>query len=308
MIVLRGPWQTWPVVTGPTSMAIGVMDGVHIGHRALLSRLDRSAEATVLTFEPHPVEVLRPGTPPRLITSLEERLARLESAGIDCVGVLDLSEIKELSPEDFVKGILVDRMRLAHLVVGEDFRFGKDRTGDVALLERMGTELGFVVETTPLVTRDEIPVSSSRIRELIESGDVSGASELLDSWFTITNVVVDGDKRGRQIGFPTANLRPPARKVIPARGVYACFATVAGEVHDAAVNVGVRPTFGGGELLVEAFILDFDEDIYGNDLSIEFVQYLRPELEFSGVEDLVARMEQDVVDTRASLDQVRSGI
>jgi riboflavin kinase/FMN adenylyltransferase len=207
-----------------------------------------------------------------------------------------------------VERILADRLRLAHLVVGEDFRFGKDRTGDVALLERLGTEMGFVVETIPLVTRDEVPVSSSRIRELIEAGEVSRTAELLDSWFTITHPVVDGDKRGRQIGFPTANLRPPARKVIPARGVYACFATLAGEVHDAAVNVGVRPTFGGGELLIEAFILDFDEDIYGKELSLQFVQYLRPELEFSGVDELVARMGQDVVDTRARLDQVRSGI
>jgi riboflavin kinase/FMN adenylyltransferase len=289
-------------------VTIGVLDGVHRGHRSLLNRLDRSLTATVLTFDPHPVEVLRPGTPPRLITTIDERVALLDGVGVECVGVLDLTEIKEQAPEEFVEAILVGKLNTAQLVVGEDFRFGKDRTGDVGLLARLGSDLGFEVDIIELVRDGDRPVSSSRIRGLIESGDVGVASELLESWFAVTNVVVDGDKRGRQIGFPTANLRPAERKVVPATGVYACFATVDGVHHDAAVNVGVRPTFGGGELLIEAYIIDFDDDIYGEELTLEFVAYSRPELRFAGVDDLVAQMRRDVDEAQVILEAARSRI
>jgi len=308
MNVLDGSWRGWPAVTDPSSVTIGVLDGVHLGHRALLGRLDDSMSRTVLTFDPHPVEILRPGTPPRLITTIGERIALLDGSGVDCVGVLDLAEIKDQMPREFVEGVLIEKLRVGHLVVGEDFRFGKDRSGDVEMLEALGLELGFAVETMSLVADSEAAVSSSRIRGLIEAGEVSAASALLDSWFTVTNTVIDGDKRGREIGFPTANIRPPDRKVLPARGVYSCFATVHGVRHDAAVNVGVRPTFGGGELLIEAFIFDFSEDIYGADLTLEFVEYTRPEREFSGVGALVARMERDVAESRSVLDRARSRI
>lgn len=308
MNVLDGPWHLWEPLERPSSVTIGVLDGVHVGHRELLSRLDNSMTPTVLTFEPHPVEVLRPGTPPRLITTIDERVALFEDVGIGTVGVLDLREIRGLAPEEFVDGVLLDKLSTGHLVVGEDFRFGRDRSGDVGLLQRLGAGLGFDVETIDLVAVGDSPVSSSRIRGLIESGDVAGAAELLGSRFTMTNQVIDGDKRGRAIGYPTANLRPPDRKVVPATGIYACFALLEGSRHDAAVSVGVRPTFGGGELLVEVFILDFDRDIYGKDLTVEFVEYTRPELKFEGVEELVARMEQDVAEVRAILASARARI
>jgi riboflavin kinase/FMN adenylyltransferase len=287
-------------------VTIGVLDGVHVGHRTLISRLDRSLMPTVLTFDPHPVEVLRPGTQPRLITTIGERVTLLDDVGIECVGVLDLAQIKEQTPEEFVEGVLAGKLAAGQLVVGADFRFGKDRSGDAELLTRLGPGLGFDVTTIELVAEGESTVSSSRIRGLIESGDVAGAAMLLGSWFEVTNVVIDGDKRGREIGFPTANLRPPARKVVPAIGVYACFATVAGERHEAAVNVGVRPTFGGGELLIEAHILDFDADIYGRDTTVEFVEYLRPELAFDAVDDLVSQMRSDVSRSREILDGARA--
>jgi riboflavin kinase / FMN adenylyltransferase len=308
MRVLDGPWETWSGATEPSSVTIGVLDGVHLGHRALLARLDDSMSGTVLTFEPHPVEVLRPGTPPQLITTIKERLALLDGAGVECVGVLDLAEIKDQSPREFVEAVLVDKFQVGHLVVGEDFRFGKDRSGDVEMLAEFGDELGFVVESVGLVADGDAAVSSSRIRELIATGKVSAASALLDSWFTVTNMVIDGDKRGRDLGFPTANIRPPDRKVLPASGVYSCFATVHDTRHDAAVNVGIRPTFGGGEVLIEAFILDFDEDIYGDDLTLEFVEYTRPELKFSDVNSLVVQMDRDVAESRAVLDRARSRI
>lgn len=308
MKILDGPWQSWPGAGAPSSVTIGVLDGVHLGHRALLSRLDDSMTRTVMTFEPHPVEVLRPGTPPRLITTIEERIALLDDAGVERVGVLDLGGIKDQMPREFVDAVLVDKLEVGHLVVGEDFRFGKDRSGDVDMLMRFGQELGFAVETIGLVADADSAVSSSRIRALIETGDVAAAAALLDSWFMVTNTVIEGDKRGTELGFPTANIRPPNRKVVPGTGVYSCFATVHGVRYDAAVNVGVRPTFGGGDLLIEAFIFDFQDDIYGNDLTLEFVEYTRPELKFSGVDELVAQMERDVAESRAVLESARSRI
>lgn len=308
MKLLEGPWQDWDSVLEPSSVTIGVLDGVHIGHRALLSRLDLSMAPTVLTFEPHPVEVLRPGTRPRLLTTLEERVELLAQQGVERVGVLDLGQIKEQAPEEFVEGALVERLKTGHLVVGEDFRFGKDRSGDVDLLRQLGDILGFRVETIDLVHSEEAPVSSSRVRSLIELGDVSRAAVLLGSRFSVTNTVIDGDKRGRAIGFPTANIHPPDRKVVPATGIYACFARLEDERHDAAVSVGVRPTFGGGELVIEAYIFDFDQEIYGRELTIEFVEFTRPELAFDGVDELVAQMKEDVSDTRSILESARSRI
>lgn len=297
MIVMDGPWGDWEAPSGGTSVTVGVLDGVHIGHRALLSRLDPSYVRTVLTFDPHPIEVLRPGTPPRLITTLSERIALLGAAGVSRVGVLDLHDVKEQQPRAFIQEVLVGTMRTRQLVVGEDFRFGKNRGGDVGLLRECGEDFGFTVEAMALIGDGDSPVSSSRIRELIAEGDVSGAAEMLGSRFTLTNSVVHGDKRGRQMGFPTANLEPPERKLIPSHGVYACFATVAGETHRAAVNVGVRPTFGGERLLLEAYLLDFEADIYGRDLTLEFVEFLRPELAFDTVEALVEQMRDDVETT-----------
>jgi riboflavin kinase/FMN adenylyltransferase len=306
--LLEGPWPAWEPVGVPSSVTIGVLDGVHLGHRELLSRLDGSMTPTVLTFEPHPVEVLRPGTPPRLITTIGERLALFDDAGVEMAGVLDLAEIKDLSPEAFVDGVLVDKLNAGRLVVGEDFRFGKDRAGDVGLLHGLGAALGFEVVTIELLGAGDSPVSSSRIRQLIESGDVAGAAELLGSRFTVTNTVIGGDKRGREIGYPTANIRPPERKVVPANGIYACFAMVEGTRHDAAVSVGVRPTFGGGELLIEAYVLDFDQEIYGSEMTLEFVEFTRPELKFESVADLVAQMDKDVTEARVILSRARSRI
>ena len=285
-----------------SSITIGVLDGVHLGHRALLAHLDRSMRRTVLTFEPHPIEVLRPGTHPRLITTLEERTGLLHSLGVDRVVALDLGTIKDLAPADFVSRHLVDEMDVGHLVVGSDFRFGRDRAGDIELLRRLATEGGWKVEAIDLVADEEAAISSSRVRSLIEGGEIIRATSMLGSHFVVTGEVVHGDKRGREIGFPTANMRPPERKVIPATGVYACFATVGGTTHQAAVNVGYRPTFDGTELLVEAYILDFDEEIYGETIAVHFVQRLRPELKFESVESLVGAMTGDVARAREVLE------
>lgn len=301
MRVLRGSWSGWGPATERSSITIGVLDGVHRGHQALLTELDSGLLRTVLTFDPHPIEVLRPGTNPRLITTIEERIERLESLGIDQVGVLDLAGIKDLGPEEFVDEVLVGALRVEDLVVGPDFRFGEGRAGGVELLQTLGKSRGFNVRVLDLIHDDEGVVSSSRIREMVESGRLRDAESALDSRYQMSNIVVRGDRRGSEIGFPTANLMPPARKVIPAIGVYAAFARVGGEVHQAAVNVGVRPTFGGGDLLVEAHVLGFSDEIYDEVMTIEFVDFLRPELKFNGVGDLIAAMRSDVEETRSRL-------
>lgn len=295
MRVLASPFDEWPRAERASSVTIGVLDGVHHGHRELLARLEPSLEPTVLTFEPHPVEVLRPGTDPRLITSIKERVELLRRAGVSRVGVLHLGEIKELLPEEFVTEVLVRRLEVGHLVVGVDFRFGLNRSGDVEALVALGDRHGFEVEIVDLVPSGPAPVSSSRIRREIESGRLAAAHEMMPVRFALANTVVQGDRRGRDLGFPTANLAPPPRKVVPAMGVYAAFArTESGDTHPAAVNVGVRPTFGRGALVVEAYLMGFDGDLYGRELTLEFVEYIRPEIAFKGVDALVARMHEDV--------------
>ena len=301
MKVLTGSWREWVGAASQSAVTIGVLDGVHRGHRRLIRHLlSGEGTPTVLTFDPHPVEVLAPGTHPRLITTIHERASLLQSTGVAQVGVLDLAELRDLPPERFVAEVLVGAVGMTRLVAGPDFRFAKDRSGDIPLLRSLGDQLGFEVEVIDLVESDGV-LSSSRIRSLIEAGRVSEATEFLGARYAMTNVVVTGDKRGRVIGFPTANLALPERKVIPGNGVYAALATVGGAAHKAAVNVGVRPTFGGGNRVVEAHLLDFEGDLYGEEMTIEFVERLRDERRFDTVDELVERMHDDIDLTREVL-------
>lgn len=301
MRALFGPWGEWnPLDTG-TSITVGVLDGVHLGHRRLIDGLDDGLATTVMTFEPHPVEVLAPDGAPRLLTTIDERIDILAGLGVVQVGILDLAEIKSLHPLEFVDQILLEKMQMQHLVVGRDFRFGRDRSGDVALIESLSASRGFDLDVVDLVGDSEGQISSTRIRELLEAGRPEEAAALLGSWYRVTNTVVEGERRGAGLGYPTINLRPPPRKLIPATGVYACFARLGEETHQAAVNVGVRPTFGGGELLIEAYLLDFERTLYGERVTLEFVRYLRPELSFDLVDDLVDRIGEDVTQTRLAL-------
>ncbi len=304
MIRLDGPPSGWPDPLAPTAVTCGVFDGVHLGHRSLLSHLDQSLLTTVLTFEPHPVEVLVPGTHPRLLTTIDERIELLAAQGIGQVGVLDLADIRHLAPQDFVTEVLVGRLGAAQVVVGADYRFGHDRAGDASLLVEMGPDLGFETVVAPLLEGDGIVVSSTRIRNLIAEGRPEEAAGALGSLFRITGEVIPGDRRGRELGFPTANIAPPPRKVIPADGVYAGYAVVGESRFPAAVNVGVRPTFGDGDRLIEAYLIDFDADLYGRTIAIEFAQWLRPEARFDTIEELVEGINADVAATKALVGNV----
>ena len=275
----------------PRRVAVGEFDGVHLGHREVIAGSD-----TVLTFEPHPAVVVKPAFAPKLLTSLELKIELVAELGVEELVVVTFDESfahKEAS--EFVDGVLIDRLAATHVSVGDNFRFGHRALGNAALLE---SDSRFETRVVPLVEVDGVPVSSTRIRTLIAEGEVAAAARLLGAPFRMRGEVVSGDRRGRELGFPTANMVPDPELACPGHGVYACRV---GE-HLAAVNVGVRPTFGRDlHPLVEAFLLDFDGDLYGQRLTVEFVERLRGEQRFESVDELVAQMHRDVERTRELL-------
>jgi len=275
-------------------IAIGTFDGVHLGHREVIRGAD-----TVVTFEPHPAAVVAPGGAPRLLTTLKRKAELIAGLGVDELVVIPFDrEFAAHSAQSFVDDVVVGRLRAEHVSVGENFRFGHKAAGDQGLLRADGR---FETRVVPLLEVDGEVVSSSHIRGLVLGGAVEYADKLLGSPFTVCGEVVEGDKRGRTLGFPTANLVPQDGYVVPGHGVYACRArTEHGDMHVAATNVGVRPMFvtGRGEL-IEAFLVDFDGDLYGTALRVEFLKRLRGEKRFESVEALVEQMARDVEETRA---------
>jgi riboflavin kinase / FMN adenylyltransferase len=275
----------------PRRVAVGEFDGVHLGHREVIAGND-----TVLTFEPHPAAILRPDRAPKLLTSLEVKTELIAAMGVqELVVVAFDAAFARQDAAEFVDAVLVKALGASHVSVGQNFHFGYGTGGGAGMLV---SDDRFATRVVPLVELDGKIVSSSRIRELIAEGDVNDAFRLLGAPFRVRGEVVPGDRRGRQLGFPTANLVPDERLVCPAYGVYAC---KVGE-HLAAVNVGVRPTFGANLApVIEAFILDYEEDLYGRPLTIEFIARLRGELRFQSVDDLVEQMHRDVQRTRELL-------
>ena len=275
----------------PRRVAVGTFDGVHLGHREVISGAD-----TVLTFYPHPSAVVAPAHTPKLLTSLAQKADLIEALGVAEIVVIPFdAEFARRGAQEFVDDVLVGALGATHVSVGENFRFGHRAQGDPELLAADGR---FGVRVVELQEIDGEVVSSSHIRGLILGGALEYADKLLGTPFQISGPVVHGDKRGRTLGFPTANLIPPDGFVVPGHGVYAACAGG----HPAAVNVGVRPQFqtGRGEL-IEAFLLDFDGDLYGQELPIRFLKRLRGERRFPSVDALVQQMTQDVEDVRALL-------
>jgi riboflavin kinase/FMN adenylyltransferase len=283
-------------VPRPRRVAVGTFDGVHLGHRKVIAGAD-----AVVTFDPHPVRVVAPSQAPRLITTLERKAELIGELGVaELVVVTFDDEFAARSAESFVDDVLVGALGATHVSVGENFRFGHLASGDAGVLQADGR---FEARVVPLLEVDGEVVSSSHIRGLLLGGAVEYADQLLGAPFTLTGEVVHGDQRGRELGFPTANLVPRDGYVTPGHGVYACRARTAdGRRHAAAVNVGVRPQFvtGRGEL-IEAYLLDFDGDLYGTELRLEFVKRLRGEKRFESVDVLVEQIARDVGQTRALL-------
>jgi riboflavin kinase / FMN adenylyltransferase len=302
-----------PGTPGPgTAVTIGAYDGVHLGHRALLRDLcDRAAAAglssVVVTFDRHPAYVVRPESAPKQLTSLEQKLELLADCGVDRAVVVPFDEERaNETAEDFVKEVLVDQLSARLVVVGEDFHFGHGRKGNVALLRELGARWGFEVVGVGLTDDGSEPVSSTRIRALLAEGDVEEAARLLGRLHEVRGPVVRGDGRGGpELGFPTANLEIPADIALPADGVYAGhFRRPDGSIHQAAINVGRRPTFyepGTAPVLVEAYLLHFDGDLYGERSRVCFAHRLRDERRFDSVEDLIAQMHEDVAEAERKL-------
>jgi riboflavin kinase/FMN adenylyltransferase len=288
-------------------LTIGNFDGQHRGHGELLRTVVGKAAAAggtavVLTFDPHPLKVLKPDLALRFLTSAEDKLAGFREVGIDEVLLLAFDHaLASLHPEEFVARILGDRLRVRDLLVGEDFAFGKDRTGTMVDLLRWAPKAGFQVHAVPALRVDGEVVSSSRIRRLVQAGEVQAAARCLGRLYALSGPVVRGEQRGQALGWPTANLRLPDDRVIPADGVYAATTTRGGRRFDAVAYIGTRPTFGGGERLLEVNLLDEALDLYGEDLRVEFVQRLRGDLMFATPEELAACIGRDIVLARESL-------
>jgi riboflavin kinase / FMN adenylyltransferase len=272
----------------PRHVAIGTFDGVHVGHRQVIDKAD-----TVLTFDPHPLSVIHPEAAPKLIMPFEVKRDVIEGLGVSELVIIPFDKgFSTIRAEDFCSQILVETLGAEQVSVGENFRFGAKAKGDPDML---ASRAEFSTRVVPLVEVDGETVSSSRIRALVAAGEVDAAMRCLGAPYLLEGEVVEGDRRGRDLGFPTANIVPSDEYVYPGHGVYAAFANG----HAAAVNVGVRPTFETGRgMLVESYLIDFDGDLYGRPLRVAFIARLRGEKRFASVDELVAQMHRDVEEAR----------
>ncbi len=299
-----------------TAVTIGAYDGVHLGHRAVIAEVrrradDRGLATAVVTFDRHPAAVVRPESAPRLLTDLDQKLELLADTGVDYCVVVTFDEARSReTAADFVREVLVACLEARTVVVGEDFHFGHGREGNVALLRAMGADLGFDVDGLDLVDADGKPaadadrVSSTRIRHALVAGDLAQANALLGRPHEIRGIVARGDERGRELGFPTANVSVPGDILLPADGIYAgWFERPDGSVHQAAISLGRRPTFyaEAHASLLEAHVLDFSGDLYGERVKVRFVARLRGEARFESVDALIEQIGRDCDDTRRLL-------
>lgn len=282
------------------AVAIGVFDGVHWGHKGIFQRLlaeasELGVEPLALTFEKHPAELLAPNRAPLYINTLPQRIEMMQAAGVKSIVVADFSpELAGLSREDFIASVLKERLQAQRVVVGANFRFGKNREGDIRYLGETAPTFGMRVVVVPAVIVNGGPVSSTRIRALIEKGDVESASKLLGRRFALRGEVVIGRQVGRTIGFPTANIQTEPRQLVPARGVYAVEVTFDRTMYHGVCNIGTRPTFDGHSLTVEVHIDGFEGNIYGERIDVVFCRRLRDEMAFDSPESLAAQIRRDV--------------
>ena len=303
MIELCGDFHGWVLDQPGTSVSIGVYDGVHRGHQAILRSMKERSDfpLAVVTFSAHPAAVVTPTRAPRLLMTVSHRLELLESYGVDVLALLDFDErLRYLPAVEFVEKVLLEALRMKTITVGEGFRFGYELLGDVSLLRQLGSLHGFDVCVLPIL-EDEEPIRSTTIRAALAAGDVERAADLLGRPFQMRSEVMVGDKRGGPIGFPTANLEPPQTLVRPRWGVYAAWAGLGVADHPAVVNVGVRPTIDGKREVVEVHLLEVDMELYGKELHVDFIARLREEERFPSIDALVTQISSDAVQAKKVL-------
>lgn len=306
-----------PSSWGRCVVTIGVFDGVHQGHQRIIGRAvelarERGVQAVVLTFDPHPIEIIRPGSHPPVLTGSRHKADLLEALGVDVMCVLPFTpEFRRLTDQEFVHQVLVERLHVTGVVVGENFRYGAQGAGDVATLTASGRRFGFTVEGLGLQGSADTTFSSTYIRSLVDAGDVGEAAHVLGREHRIEGLVVRGDQRGREIGYPTANLSLIPWSAVPADGIYAGRLlrglSTTGEQLLAAISIGTNPTFAGRERRVEAYVLDFTGELYGERVGLSFSARLRDTIRFETASELVLQMDQDVERTRELLTRHPSG-
>jgi riboflavin kinase/FMN adenylyltransferase len=308
--------ESVPTGWGHCVVTIGVFDGIHRGHQSIIAEAVRTAAergvpSVLITFVPHPSEVVRPGSHPAVLTTIVRRAELVEDLGVDVFLPLQFTlDFSRMPPDEFIHQALVDRLHASAVIVGENFRFGHKAAGDVAMLTRLGQRFGFTTNGVSLLAEDDTVLSATYVRSCVTAGDMRTAGAVLGRPHRIDGVVERGDQRGRGLGFPTANLRTDPWTAVPADGVYAGRVvrldewgrTVpGGELGPAAISIGTNPTFEVRQRRVEAYVLDFDGDLYGSTLGVEFVERLRGMERFDGVDSLVAQMHADVEQTRTLL-------
>jgi len=290
---------------GPLFLAIGVFDGVHRGHQAVISTSARHAHAAdgtpvVVTFDPHPAKVLRPNDAPHLLTARQHKIDLIRTLGVAHLLILEFTEkFAATPPEEFVRQLMAHSKPLREICVGHEWSFGRNRAGNLTLLKSLGAELGFNVVGIPPIMGDGHVISSTAIRNAVKAGKFDEAAAMLGRPYSILGTVIDGDKLGKKLGFPTANLSAHSEQ-FPPDGVYFAEAWIEGVLYHGLVNLGIRPTIAKGEpqRILEIHILDFHEEIYGKDIEVRFLQYLRPEKKFPNVDALIHQIEQDVQQAR----------
>ncbi len=292
--------DTYNAPEGGVAVTIGAFDGVHVGHRALLAHLsrmafDRGLPSVAVTFDPHPLEVVAPEKAPPLLCTVRERAERLSATGVNRVLVLEFNEaLAGMEAQEFVREVLIRRVGMRAIVVGQDFRFGRGRGGDAGLLVRMANEVRFDAAVMPPVVLDRMPVSSSNIRSALMQGNVRRAALMLGGYYRVRGTVVAGQGVGRRLGFPTANILACERQLLPKDGIYAVNGRFNGTLLRGAANLGVRPTLGEGARLLEVHLIGYNGDLYGQTLEVQFLERLRDEQKFASREELIAQIRADV--------------
>ena len=282
-----------------TAITIGVFDGVHLGHRYLINKLMQNKNTSklscgIVTFDPHPIQILRPDLNFKCLQSLDGRVRRLEQTGIDFISVIKFDNLlSQFSAQDFLKE-LKEQLNFQLLVVGEDFRLGKNQEGDLAQLRTISKELEFSIQEIPLQSDSKAKFSSSQIREFIANGNIDKANRILGTSFTIDGLVESGEKRGRQLGFPTINLSLSPDLITPKKGVYASVTKIDGDEYKSIVNVGTRPTFGVDKILAESHLFDYNGNAYDKEVTISLLEFIREEIQFNNKDQLIKQINHDV--------------
>lgn len=283
----------------PLALSIGMFDGVHLGHQSIINKLNRISESKnlesgILTFWPHPRKVFNPRDDLKLLNTIEEKTYLLQKNGLQQLFLKEFDEdFRNLAGEEFVKQILVEKLQVKHLIIGYDHTFGKNRSGDFSLLKKMGPELGFEVEQVEAVSYKDLNISSTQIRNALSNGDILSANEMLGYNYSVSGTVIHGKKIGRTIGYPTANIEVDSIKLLPKKGAYIVDVFVKDQHYKGMLSIGTNPTVEGKTISVEVYILDFNKDIYGQEISVNFRDFLHEEIKFKGLEELMVRLDED---------------